>query len=60
MTSRKRSTVFWDLIGPDEIGTAFDRLADRGRRFLADEGIAADKISFERAIDFRYYGQDMC
>jgi N-methylhydantoinase A len=49
---------FWDLIGPDEIGVAFDRLSDRGRRFLADEGIAAGQVSFERAIDFRYYGQE--
>jgi N-methylhydantoinase A len=49
---------FWDQIEPATIATAFDRLATQGRRFLADEGIAEDRVSFERAIDFRYYGQE--
>ena len=49
---------FWDLMDLDTLNAAFDGLAERGRQYLVAEGIAADHISFERAIDFRYYGQE--
>ncbi len=49
---------FWDQIEPAAVETAFARLADRGRMFLADEGIKGDRVGFERAIDFRYHGQE--
>lgn len=49
---------FWDQIEASTIEDAFDRLAERGRSFLAEEGIGGDRIGFERAIDFRYYGQE--
>ena len=49
---------FWDQIEPTAVEAAFTRLADRGRAFLADEGIEGDRVGFERAIDFRYHGQE--
>lgn len=49
---------FWDLMDRDTLNTAFDGLAGRGRDYLVAEGIAPENISFERAIDFRYYGQE--
>lgn len=49
---------FWDQIEAATIEEAFDRLAAKGRGFLAEEGIGQDRIGFERAIDFRYYGQE--
>lgn len=49
---------FWDQIEPGTIDAAFDRLAARGHKFLADEGISGNRVSFERAIDLRYSGQE--
>lgn len=49
---------FWDLMDVDTLNGAFDGLKERGKVFLAEEGMSADNISFERAIDFRYYGQE--
>lgn len=49
---------FWDQIEAATIEDAFDRLAEKGRSFLAEEGIGGDRIGFERAIDFRYFGQE--
>lgn len=49
---------FWDLMELPSLEAAFDRLAEEGRAYLLAEGIAADDVSFERAIDFRYYGQE--
>lgn len=49
---------FWDQIEVATIEEAFERLAEKGRSFLSDEGIGGDRIGFERAIDFRYYGQE--
>jgi len=49
---------FWDLMDPSTLRGAFEGLEDRGRTFLADEGITDDYVSFERAIDFRYSGQE--
>jgi N-methylhydantoinase A len=49
---------FWDLIEPETIDTAFDRLEQKGRDYLSEEGIEGERVSFERAIDFRYYGQE--
>lgn len=49
---------FWDLMDLKTLEDAFAGLEDRGRAFLADEGITGERVSFERAIDFRYYGQE--
>ena len=49
---------FWDLIDLHTLNEAFSRLEARGRAFLGNEGITADRVSFERAIDFRYFGQE--
>jgi N-methylhydantoinase A len=49
---------FWDMIEARTIETAFEGLEQKGRAFLSDEGITGDRVSFERAIDFRYYGQE--
>ena len=50
------------LLGPHggsrPLETAFAGLEEKGRRHLLAEGIAEDAIAFERAIDFRYYGQE--
>ena len=49
---------FWDLMDLATLNAAFDGLAERGRAYLLAEGIAPGDISFGRAIDFRYYGQE--
>lgn len=49
---------FWDLIEVDELNRSFEALEKRGQQFLADEGISGARVRFERAIDFRYYGQE--
>lgn len=49
---------FWELIEADTIEAAFVGLEKKGRAFLADEGITGDRVAFECAIDFRYYGQE--
>lgn len=49
---------FWDLMELDTLETSFLSLEDRGSQYLSNEGIADNAISFERAIDFRYYGQE--
>lgn len=49
---------FWDLMELSTLEEAFAGLEERGRHFLSDEGITGDRVTFERAIDFRYYGQE--
>ena len=49
---------FWDLMDLATLEAAFDGLAAQGRDYLIAEGIAPEHISFARAIDFRYYGQE--
>ena len=49
---------FWDLMTIDVLEAAFVRLANRGHDYLVAEGIDAGAISYARAIDFRYYGQE--
>ena len=49
---------FWDLTEPATLSAAFAALSDKGRTYLLAEGIAPDAISFDRAIDFRYHGQE--
>lgn len=49
---------FWDQIEAKSIEDAFDGLAQKGLAFLAEEGIDKDRVGIERAIDFRYYGQE--
>ena len=49
---------FWDLLDLADLEAAFAGLEEKGRRQLVGEGITGDAISFERAIDFRYFGQE--
>ncbi len=49
---------FWDLLDPAVLESSFAKLEEKGRRQLLAEGVAADAVAFERAIDFRYYGQE--
>ena len=49
---------FWDQMELGALEEAFERLQKRGHDYLIEEGIAADAISFERAVDFRYHGQE--
>lgn len=49
---------FWDLMDVDTLNAAFVGLSKKGHTYLSGEGIEPENISFERAIDFRYYGQE--
>jgi N-methylhydantoinase A len=49
---------FWDAMEPSTLEAAFGSLAETGRKYLLNEGITPDAISFERAVDFRYHGQE--
>ena len=49
---------FWDLMDLAILESTFEGLEEKGRRQLVAEGIAEDAIAFERAIDFRYFGQE--
>ena len=49
---------FWDLLDLAVLESAFAALEENGRGQLLAEGIAAGAITFERAIDFRYFGQE--
>ena len=49
---------FWDLLETEVLESSFAGLVEKGRAHLLSEGIAADAVAFERAIDFRYYGQE--
>ena len=49
---------FWDRMELSRLEDAYEALARRGRDHLIAEGIAPEDISFERAIDFRYHGQE--
>src|SRR3954451_24831446 len=40
-----------------ELETAFDRLEERGRKLLADEGVSEAGVTLERSIAMRYLGQ---
>ncbi len=42
----------------ETLETSFNALQDRGRDYLVAEGISEDAVGFERAVDFRYYGQE--
>ena len=49
---------FWDQTRREVLEQAYQALEDTGRSFLGKEGIGDDDISFERGIDFRYFGQE--
>lgn len=49
---------FWDQTGRETLEQAYRALEEEGRSFLETEGIGDDDISFERGIDFRYFGQE--
>ena len=49
---------FWDLLDLAGLESAFAGLEENGRRQLLAEGIDPGAITFERAIDFRYHGQE--
>ena len=49
---------FWDQTDRETLVQAYRALEEEGRSFLEKEGIGDDDISFERGIDFRYFGQE--
>ncbi len=49
---------FWDRTDREVLEQAYQALEATGRSFLEKEGIGDDDISFERGIDFRYFGQE--
>ena len=49
---------FWDLTDSADLQTAYEALEAKGRDTLLGEGIAPEAITFERGIDFRYFGQE--
>ncbi len=49
---------FWDQTDRETLEQAYRALEEEGRSFLETEGIGDDDISFERGIDFRYFGQE--
>ncbi len=49
---------FWDQTDRETLEQAYCALEEEGRSFLETEGIGDDDISFERGIDFRYFGQE--
>ena len=49
---------FWDQTCREVLEQAYRALEEKGRSFLEKEGIGDDDISFERGIDFRYFGQE--
>ncbi len=46
-----------DDIGPADVAAAFAPVADEVARWFAQEGVAEDARTIERAIDMRYVGQ---
>ncbi|MXY13992.1 MAG: hydantoinase/oxoprolinase family protein [Chloroflexi bacterium] len=49
---------FWDQMAVAEIQERFSDLEREGLNELVADGVSKDEISFERAIDFRYHGQE--
>ena len=49
---------FWDQVAVAEIQERFSDLEREGLNELVADGVSKDEISFERAIDFRYHGQE--
>ena len=49
---------FWDQLATADVQAGFSELECNGRNELLDDGVLEDDISFERAVDFRYHGQE--
>ena len=49
---------FWDAMDPAILAGAFASMEATGRAYLLAEAILPEAISFERAVDFRYHGQE--
>ena len=49
---------FWDQVAAAEIQERLSELELQGSNELVAGGVLKDDISFERAIDFRYHGQE--
>jgi N-methylhydantoinase A len=47
-----------DDVPPQELERQFQALEDEGRTALARSGVAGEKVTFERAADMRYIGQE--
>jgi N-methylhydantoinase A len=55
----KRSLYgFWDQVSAGDIENVFTQLEREGRTVLDGDGVSGENVSFERAIDFRYHGQE--
>ena len=55
-----KSTIygFWDQVATADVQARLSELECNGRKELLNDGVLEDDISFERAIDFRYHGQE--
>ena len=55
-----KSTLYgsWDAMEASDIGERFAALEHEGQKELVAEGVPAEQVNFERAIDFRYHGQE--
>ena len=49
---------FWDQVAAADIEKRFSQLEREGRTELEIDGVLDENVSFERAIDFRYHGQE--
>ena len=49
---------FWDAVAPGEVEARFAALEGDGRAELAADGVQAENVALERAIDLRYHGQE--
>jgi N-methylhydantoinase A len=47
----------WEVSDDRAIETSFAMLEERARRWLGEQGLAADKAVYERSADMRYEGQ---
>ena len=55
-----KSTLYgsWDGMEASDIGERFAVLEREGQKELVAEGVPAKHVNFQRAIDFRYHGQE--
>ena len=55
-----KSTVygFWDRMRESDISERIAALERNGQRELEADGVLAENVSFDRAVDFRYHGQE--
>ncbi len=55
---KSTSYGFWDQVAASDIQERFSELEREGLEELVADGVLEKDISFERAVDFRYHGQE--